>query len=84
MIQKEKKHIALVQRDTLAQCFKLTTVCFEFLFHRFLSAETIPQEKQIMPRSWAAHFQSAEQQKGESSSSNEERLNESSSSSLEI
>lgn len=77
----EKKRIALVQRDTLAQCFKLTTVCFEFLFHRFLSIETIPQEKQVMPKSWATHFQGVEQQRGESSGSNEEKLNESSSSS---
>jgi hypothetical protein len=77
----EKRQIARIQRDTLGQCFKLTTVCFEFLFHRFSSVETVTQEKQVMPRSWATHFQSPEQQEGEGSGSVEKSLNESSSSS---
>ena len=65
----ENKRIATVQHGTLAQYFKLTTVCFELLFHRFSPIEAITQEKQVMPTGWATHFQSSEQQKGESSGS---------------
>lgn len=64
----EKKRIAEVQQGTLAQYLKLTTVCFELLFHRFLSTAIATQERQSVPKDETIYLHSSEQQKGESSS----------------